>query len=180
MKSFVHTVFAAVLSLLIAAQERPYDLAKLKRCTDIAAAVGELDAVLGPDIDLPQDAARRTSAGSVAQAAVGSFIPFRGLIREISGANDSQRKLQAAVQAGIARRSFLKGVGGARGCRYPASPASAADIAALTAPVADPKATPARTARGLIDPPPATAGTARRAARSPTRRPVAVTPGTGR
>lgn len=136
----------AIPPLLIAAQERPYDLAKLKRCTDIAAAVGELDAVLGPDIDLPQDAARRTSAGSVAQAAVGSFIPFRGLIREISGANDSQRKLQAAVQAGIARRSFLKGVGGARGCRYPASPASAADIAALTAPVADPKATPARTA----------------------------------
>jgi hypothetical protein len=135
----------AIPPLLISAQERPYDLARLKRCSDIAAAVGELDAVLGPDIDLPQDAARRTSAGSVAQAAVGSFIPFRGLIREISGANESQRKLQAAVQAGIARRSFLKGVGGARGCRYPASPASAADIAALTAPAVEAKPAPART-----------------------------------
>jgi len=146
----------AIPPLLISAQERPYDLARLKRCTDIAAAVGELDAVLGPDIDLPQDAARRTSAGSVAQAAVGSFIPFRGLIREISGANESQRKLQAAVQAGIARRSFLKGVGGARGCRYPASPASAADIAVLTAPAGEAKPAPAPAARAPANGKPAT------------------------
>lgn len=120
--------------LLLAAQERPYSLTGLKRCTEIAAAVGELDAVLGPDVDLPADAKGRVTAGRVAQAAVGSFIPFRGLIREISGANEQQRKVQAAVQAGIARRAYLKGVGEARGCRYPARSAGPADIAALNAP----------------------------------------------
>ena len=120
--------------LLLAAQERPYVLTGLKRCTDIAAAVGELDAVLGPDVDLPADTKGRVTAGRVAQAAVGSFIPFRGLIREISGANEQQRKVQAAVQAGIARRAYLKGVGEARGCRYPARSAGPADIAALSAP----------------------------------------------
>ena len=73
------------------------------------------------------------SAGRVAQAAVGSFIPFRGLIREISGANEQERKIQAAVQAGVARRAYLKGVGEARGCRYPARSAGPADIAALVA-----------------------------------------------
>lgn len=131
--------------LLIAAQDRPYDLAGLRRCSDISAAVRELDAMLGPDLDLPQETGRKTSAGSVAQAAVGSFIPFRGLIREISGANDSQRRLQTAIQAGIARRSFLKGIGTARGCRYPAGPAQLAALAAPTP--TNPAATAPATAR---------------------------------
>lgn len=120
--------------LLLTAQERPYTLVGLRRCPEIAAAVGELDTVLGPDIDLPAEARNRMTAGRVAQAAVGSFIPFRGLIREISGANEQERKIQAAVQAGVARRAYLKGVGEARGCRYPARSAGAAEIAALAAP----------------------------------------------
>lgn len=111
-------------ALLLAAQERPYTLEGLGKCTQIAAAVGELDAVLGDDIDMPQDGTRRTSAGRVAQSVVGSLIPFRGVIREISGANQQQRLMQNAIQAGIARRSFLKGVGTARGCRYPARSAT--------------------------------------------------------
>lgn len=110
--------------LLIAAQERPYSLAGLARCPQIAAAVGELDEVLGDDIDLPQEDSRRMSAGRVAQSVVGAFIPFRGVIRELSGANKQERLLQAAIQAGIARRSFLKGYGTARGCRYPARAAT--------------------------------------------------------
>ena len=72
----------------------------------------------------------------MAQAAVGAFIPFRGLIREVSGANAQEKKVQAAVYAGSVRRAFLKGVGQQRGCRYPARPATHADIAALQA-VAD-------------------------------------------
>lgn len=106
--------------LLITAQERPYDLAGLRSCTQIAAAVGELDAMLGDDIDLPPADKDAMSAGRVAREAVRVFIPFSGLIREISGANNRDRQLQSAVFAGTARRSFLKGVGQARGCRYPA------------------------------------------------------------
>ncbi len=126
--------------LLLTAQERPYTLVGLRRCPEIAAAVGELDAVLGPDIDLPAEARNRVTAGRVAQAAVGSFIPFRGLIREISGANEQERKIQAAVQAGVARRAYLKGVGEARGCRYPARSAGPTEIAALAAPQAQAQA----------------------------------------
>jgi hypothetical protein len=126
--------------LLLTAQERPYTLVGLRRCPEIAAAVGELDAVLGPDVDLPVEARNRMTAGRVAQAAVGSFIPFRGLIREISGANEQERKIQTAVQAGVARRAYLKGVGEARGCRYPARSAGPADIAALVAPPAQAQA----------------------------------------
>ncbi|MDP3908024.1 hypothetical protein [Novosphingobium sp.] len=106
--------------LLIAAQADPYGVADLRKCPQLSAAVADLDAVLGDDIDLPTDGKPKISAGRVAQAAVGSFIPFRGLIREISGANEQDRRLLLAVQAGFARRAFLKGYGQARGCRYPA------------------------------------------------------------
>ncbi len=127
--------------LLLGAQQRPYELTGLRTCPQIAAAVGELDAVLGADSDLPGEAREKVSAGRVAQAAVGSFIPFRGLIREISGANESERKMQSAIMAGLARRGFLKGYGQARGCRYPARPATTADIAAIVG--TPPAATPA-------------------------------------
>ena len=110
--------------LLIDAQASPYSVAGLGRCAQIAAKVGEFDAVLGDDIDLPQTEGKRVSTGRVAQWVVGSFIPFRGLIREVSGANGQQLRLQAAIQAGVARRSFLKGMGEAKGCRYPARSAT--------------------------------------------------------
>ena len=121
-------------ALLFAAQEKPHDLKDLKRCAALASAVGELDAVLGEDIDLPGDDSRDgPSAGRLAVWAVGSFIPFRGAIREISGANAHQRRMQEAIRAGFARRAFLKGVGEARGCRYPARSAPPAVIAAAAA-----------------------------------------------
>lgn len=106
--------------LLTAAVEQPYTLQGLVTCQQLAAAIGELDAVLGDDLDTPKEGERRTTPGRLAQSVVGSFIPFRGVIREVSGANSKQRELQAAILAGVARRSFLKGTGQARACRYPA------------------------------------------------------------
>jgi hypothetical protein len=111
-------------ALLLAAEERPYVLQGLNTCSQITAAIGQLDAVLGEDIDLPQEGGRRMMPGRVAQSVVGSLIPFRGLIREISGANAHDRALQQAVLAGVARRSFLKGIGQGKGCRYPARSAT--------------------------------------------------------
>lgn len=119
--------------LLLDAQDDPYTLAGMARCPQIAAAVGELDAVLGDDIDVAQAKGQRVSAGRAAQAALGTFIPFRGLIREISGANAQERKIQNAIYAGAARRAFLKGVGQQRGCRYPARSATPQIIAAADA-----------------------------------------------
>lgn len=109
--------------VLIAAVQKPYDLAGLGKCRPLMEAVAQLNAVLGPDVDLPQDAPERISPGRVAKWVVTSFIPFRGLIRELSGANAQERAVQAAIQAGLARRGFLKGVGAARHCDYPALPA---------------------------------------------------------
>lgn len=116
--------------VLIAAIKKPYDLGSMRSCRQISAAVIELDGILGDDIDLPQEARDRVSTGKLAKWVVGSFIPFRGLIREISGANAQERAVLAAIQAGVARRGFLKGVGSERGCKYPASPATPAIIQA--------------------------------------------------
>lgn len=107
--------------VLLAAQTAPYDVTRLGKCDQLDSAIAELNAVLGDDIDVPADPKQKVSAGRVAQAAVGSFIPFRGLIREISGANEQDRRMLLAVQAGIARRAFLKGYGKGRGCARPAA-----------------------------------------------------------
>ena len=126
--------------VLEAAVADPYDMAGIRTCAQISTRVSELDAVLGSDRDIPQERAEKLSAGRVAQAAVGSFIPFRGIIREVSGANSHQRKVDDAVEAGTARRSFLKGYGQARGCAYPAREVTPAALAALEAQAARDKA----------------------------------------
>lgn len=141
--------------ILLAAQEDPYDLEGLTRCPQLAAEIGELNAVLGDDLDVAQARRGGVQAGRAAQAALGSFIPFRGLIREVSGANAQDRKIQAAIVAGSTRRGFLKGVGQQRGCRYPARSATAAGVAQTevdTRAAADaknpPSVQPARDGRG--------------------------------
>lgn len=120
-----------VPAVLSDASANPYDLRGLSRCPAIAAEVRDLDAALGDDFDVAQASGRSMNAGYLAKSVVGSFIPFNGLIKEISGANAQERKMQAMIYAGVARRSFLKGVGQARGCGYPARTATARDIAAL-------------------------------------------------
>ena len=127
-------------ALLDAAVADPYNLAGLKTCAQLSAAINALDAILGPDRDIPADRAEKLSVGRVAQSAIGSFIPFRGIIREVSGANSHQRKIEDAVEAGTARRSFLKGYGQARGCAYPAREVTPAALDALETQAARDKA----------------------------------------
>ena len=132
---------AAIPQLLLEAQNDPYTLTGLGTCAKLSEAVTSLDQILGDDIDIDAINKTKLQAGRVAQSVVGAFIPFQGVIREVSGANSQDRKLRAAVLAGSARRSFLKGTGLARGCAYPARPASATDAARVLAAyaAADPK-----------------------------------------
>ncbi len=113
------TKIPPVLERAVAA---PYALAGLNSCGRIAAQVSELDAALGEDIDVQHARGHPVTAGRLAQSVVDSFIPFGGIIKEVSGANSGQRRLQAAVAAGFARRGFLKGVGLSRHCPAPARP----------------------------------------------------------
>lgn len=111
--------------LLQRAAAAPYDAEGLNDCAAIGRAIAELDAVLGADLDVETAQGDDISVGKVAQGAVASLIPFRGIIREITGAADHQREFEQAIYAGSVRRGFLKGLGQQRGCAYPARPAFA-------------------------------------------------------
>lgn len=108
--------------VLVKAVQDPYDATGLIGCNHIVAEIAVLDNLLGPDFDIPQEEGGGISAGRVAQSVVGSFIPFRGIVREVSGANERRRELQTAITAGMVRRGYLKGMGEQRGCAYPARP----------------------------------------------------------
>ncbi len=126
--------------LLLDSRNQPYDNTGLRGCQDIRTRVAELDAILGDDYDTLAPSERGISATNIAQRVVGSFIPFRGIIRELSGANERQRDFREAIAAGMMRRAYLKGRGESLGCDYPASPATPDLVARLQAIAAEQEA----------------------------------------
>jgi len=110
---------AKIPPVLVAASENPYALRQTQGCPQLAAAIRDLSNVLGPDFGAGAAAnERRSSAAEVGgRAVVNSLIPFRGVVREVSGAAPAERKLNAAVDAGFARRGFLRGLQVGRRCK---------------------------------------------------------------
>lgn len=91
----------------------PYSLKGLKTCVQLAGEVRKLNEALGPDYIVGNEV-KESRASKLAEAGgrtvINSIIPFRGLVREISGAAPAERRLNAALDAGLARRGFLRGV----------------------------------------------------------------------
>ncbi len=113
----------AIPEVLAAAAADPYARAGLETCDALVTQIAALDNVLGADYDIAEDdGSRRISEGRIGQGVVGSIIPFRGVLREVTGAAGNDRALHAAYTAGMVRRAFLKGWGLGRGCDYPAQP----------------------------------------------------------
>ncbi|MFN7158952.1 MAG: hypothetical protein ACK4MR_09715 [Erythrobacter cryptus] len=114
--------------VLLSAEADPYATKGLGRCTALTREIAALDEVLGADYDIASGKQRdRISEGRIGQSLVGSLIPFRGIVREVTGAASNDRALRAAYTAGMVRRGFLKGLGLQRGCAYPARPKRKAD-----------------------------------------------------
>lgn len=108
--------------VLVVAARDPYASNGLSSCNAIVAEIALLDRALGADFDIAETQERGISRGRVAQSVVGSFIPFRGIVREVSGANARRNEVNMAITSGMVRRGFLKGLGQQRGCSYPARP----------------------------------------------------------
>lgn len=102
------------------AQNDPYSLKGLKTCKQLATELADLNAVLGDDFVVGNEV-KENRAGKLAEAGgktvINSIIPFRSLVREVTGAAPADRRLNAALDAGYARRGFLRGVQANRGCR---------------------------------------------------------------
>ena len=97
----------------------PY--AALAGCAAMASEIAGLDQALGLDLDA--DAVKTTKRRMVSRAAAGairrfsvSWIPMRGIVRTVSGAEAHARKVQDAALAGAVRRAYLKGFGERDGC----------------------------------------------------------------
>ncbi|WP_146617166.1 hypothetical protein [Hyphomonas pacifica] len=112
--------------------ESPYELPTDLTCQDIQRLLAQLDTVLGPDWDTPSpderlrteklaDSASQATLNAVASEARG-LIPFRGIIRQATGADSHQKKYNLAYKIGAQRRAYLKGMGLAKGCPLPARP----------------------------------------------------------
>lgn len=121
-------------TILLQAEANPYDLRNLNQCRTIGAEIARLDEALGPDTDEPpsQDGSYMSERAADAAASatldtvrgtVTDFIPARSWVRRLTGADAHSKHVQSAIQAGLRRRSFLKGVGMQRNCAPPAAPA---------------------------------------------------------
>lgn len=108
--------------ILLRAVLGPYEMEHMHTCNSMTSEILKLDDVLGDDYDAYAEGKGGFDVGRAAQGLVGSFIPFRGVVREVSGAAGKDREMAAAITAGMVRRGFLKGVGQERGCEIPARP----------------------------------------------------------
>jgi len=125
----------AIPGILETAITKPYDLTGLDTCEAIAGQVAQLDVLLGADFDEPppppsskesmtdrgQRMANHAAVGAVRNASR-SIIPFRGIVRKMTGAEQHQKEVDTAIQAGKVRRAYLKGVGMNKNCAPPAAP----------------------------------------------------------
>ncbi|GLQ20312.1 hypothetical protein GCM10007854_12670 [Algimonas porphyrae] len=103
----------ALLSL-----ENPYAETP-ETCSALSEEVVALNALLGEDLDVPEDEAERRErlALNASSSAIGSIlIPFRGVVRAVSGAASNERDARMAYQRGLVRRAYLKGMAGPMGC----------------------------------------------------------------
>lgn len=101
----------AALQALVAA---PYALPSPADCAALSREIGELDGLLGPDVDAV--AAARNDTGRAVGSAMRSVIPYRWVMRLMTQAGRRDRDLRLAVLAGTARRGYLKGVRLGRAC----------------------------------------------------------------
>lgn len=100
----------------------PYRLAEEIQCEEIMSEIIALDLLLGPDVDEYEvDEQSGGDAFGLAADAVASFIglPFRGVLRWVSGADEREKVLADAILSGVARRSFLKGAARGSRCAQP-------------------------------------------------------------
>ncbi|WP_448662367.1 hypothetical protein ACG3SL_17115 [Sphingomonas sp. CJ20] len=113
----VGAVRTKIPPVLQTAARGPYSLSGLGKCRAIGAAIDDLDEALGDDFTAGVDRKKSRKFRVTGDTVAGLIVPFRGIVREVSGAASAQRELNAAIDAGFARRGFLRGVYQTRGCK---------------------------------------------------------------
>lgn len=113
--------------ILVNAKTQLYNLPENTTCSNLESEIDNLDAVLGLDLDEKENEGKpgfvkkgknlaRKAAISTIKRTVQDAIPYRNWIRKLSGAEKHDRKVAESIEAGKARRSFLKGYAVGAGC----------------------------------------------------------------
>jgi hypothetical protein len=117
----LNLVHAEIPPVLISALKRPYGLPSESGCAVLSEEINELDSVLGPDLDAPDndthasliergiEKAKSSAVGSIRDTTE-KVIPFRAWVRKLSGVELYSKRVSAAIAAGSIRRAFLKGL----------------------------------------------------------------------
>lgn len=118
------------------ARREPYQMPEISTCDALRIEINRLDSALGPDLDRRgvndgetltekgREEAGDATADALKDLTTG-WIPYRGWVRRLTGAERWSREVSKHIAAGITRRAFLKGFGQAEGCVTPAAPAAA-------------------------------------------------------
>jgi hypothetical protein len=100
--------------VLIRAAAAPYALPTDLECSALLNEISALDLVLGPDLDATDEHEDESDldGADLLSGAIGGIVglPYRSIVRRISGAAGRERVLRDAIFAGMVRRAFLKGL----------------------------------------------------------------------
>ena len=98
--------------------EDPYSPAP-ETCGELRARLAGLDSALGPDYGdtKPEESKVKKGGIRLVASAVGDLVPFRSVVREVSGSAKRERRIREHYRAGNVRRGYLQGVARERGCR---------------------------------------------------------------
>lgn len=105
----------------------PYSLPAHYTCETVKGEMADLTLIIGPDIDSKPKAAlsaqeeiMEKGSSLLEDAVVGfvrsqtDFLPFRSILRRLTGANTHEKAVAQALQAGTLRRAYLRGLADAR------------------------------------------------------------------
>lgn len=93
--------------VILKAAARPY--ASPANCSAAAMDLRRLDRALGADVDADPETASSTEGLPAGLVRAVASLPFRGLVRRITGAEKADREARQAVIAAVARRGYLRG-----------------------------------------------------------------------
>jgi hypothetical protein len=114
--------------VLLQALADPYAAPTPANCETIVADVQALKDALGGDFDEPDNpqspslTTRRGVALTLMHGAAEMLLPFAGFVKTLTGAQKHDQLVVEVITAGSVRRGYLKGLGEAHGCPFPAYP----------------------------------------------------------
>jgi hypothetical protein len=107
----------AIPPILLEAQKAPYSVPADQSCAALEASVRALDEVLGPDLDAPASESHPSLlvllsnlAAKEVRHRTEALVPYRGWVRQLSGAERHSKQVAACIAAGGVRRAFLRGL----------------------------------------------------------------------